>query len=152
LKLLQGNPGKKKLNANEPQPKSVLAPPPPPPHVASNPDAKAVWEKATTLLIRNRLLGEEDLILVESYALTYARKRQAERFVQERGLFFPIFTEDGEKIRYLQQYPHVNIADRCEVLLMQMADRLGLNPSSRARLSIPKDPQPKITLLDDDPA
>jgi P27 family predicted phage terminase small subunit len=138
LKILQGNPGEKRINDREPQPVLVVAPPAPPAHIAVNADAKALYEKLTTLLMRNRLLGEEDLVLVESYCTTYARKRQAERFIQERGLFFPIFTEDGKRIRYLQQYPHVNIAERSEVLLMQMGDRLGLSPAARARLFVSK--------------
>lgn len=134
LKILQGNPGGKRLNANEPRPAPLTDVPDPPTYL--NEAGKAEWKRVLTILVRIGVVTDADLDLVAIYADTFSKWCEANQFVRERGMFFPVLSEDGKKIRCLQQFPHVNIASRCAVLMVQIGDRLGLNPAVRSRLTV----------------
>lgn len=133
LRILQGNPGKKKLNSLEPMPAPISAPEPPE-HLL--PFAKEKWRELAAQLCRLRLLTGLDTDALELYCDAYAKKRDADQFLRERGMYFPILDESGKRIKYLQPYPQVSIADRCAAMMLACGDRLGLNPSARSRIQL----------------
>lgn len=135
LKILQGNPGERRLNPNEPQPEIISIVPAAPAHLTEV--AKEKWRDAAAELCRLKLLTKADIDLLANYCICYARKRDADKFIRDHGLSYPIKAEDG-RIKCLQQFPHVNISRDMAVLMMQIGDRLGMSPSSRSRISVPE--------------
>src|ERR1051325_3456696 len=80
LKLLRGNPGRRPLNVDEPQPPPVEAGSP----LAKCPkwltgDARTLWNRVAPGAIRSGLLTEVDLPAFEALCQSYARWRQFER-------------------------------------------------------------------------
>jgi len=147
LKILQGNPGRRPLNTREPMPEAI-EPPAPPEYL--QPLAKEKWRELSVVLARNRLLTALDLDTLAIYCEAYAKMRAADQFLRERGMYYPILTEDGNKIRYLQPFPQVAVAEHCVRIMLQAGDRLGLSPAARARISLPEIPPltPALQLLD----
>lgn len=131
LKILQGNPGRKPLNAREPMPDRISAPEPP---EYLLPVAKERWRELAPQLCRLQLLTGLDTDLLELYCDAYAKKEAADDFLKEHGMTYP---KAGKKVRYYRQYPQVNISERCVALMLACGDRLGLNPSARSRIQIP---------------
>ncbi|MFA4973656.1 MAG: phage terminase small subunit P27 family [bacterium] len=127
LKKIEGNPGKRPLNENEPQPLPVE---PECPHWLM-PEAKAEWKRIAPELLRLGLLTHIDKAALAGYCQAYARWSQAEARLTKRGLL--ITTQSG----YQQQRAEVSIAQRYLAILKSFIAEFGLSPSSRARMVVP---------------
>jgi P27 family predicted phage terminase small subunit len=138
LQILQGNPGRRKLNPQEPMPELVDMPRPPK-HLRKL--AKEKWNELTPELCRLRLLTKLDLTLLETYCEEYASYRKASAFIEERGEFFPIKNEKGE-VYDLRQYPAVAQRTNAIAQMTRIGDRLGLSPAYRTRISLPDKEKP----------
>ena len=132
LKIIEGNPGKRPLNTNEPQyaADAVRCP------MWLDPDAKREWRRVVKLLKANHLATEADVMALAAYCQAYARWKLAEQELSKRieedgGLYF--CTPQG----YRQQHPEVSIAQKNQQLMLQAAAKFGLDPSSRSKLSLP---------------
>lgn len=125
LKLLKGNPGKRKLNEAEPEPE-VKAP--------SCPEwltkaAKEEWDRVMPELLKLGLMSELDRAALAGYCQSYANWRQAQSRIRRFGMTFT--TEKGyEGVR-----PEVAIAQRERHLMRQFAMEFGFTPSARSRVS-----------------
>lgn len=126
LKRLQGNPGRRPLNENEPEPDAVV--PTRPGWLL--PEAKREWSRVVPQLQRLGLLTIVDRAALASYCQWWARWVQAEKVLQEKGLIFE--TPNG----YVQQRPEVAIAQKASDRCRQFCTEFGLTPSSRSRLSV----------------
>lgn len=148
LKILQGNLGKRPLNDREPKPAPLTELPEPPAYLDAI--AKEEWTKILTVLLRMRILTDADLDLVALYCDCFSKWREANDFLNKRGAYFPVLDESGKRIRALQEFPHTHIAKGYATLMMQIGDRLGLNPSARSRVVVPDGPVSDIVrrLLD----
>jgi len=140
LKVLNGNPGKRPLNQDEPKPKPVM---PPCPKVLKG-EALAEWERMSVKLQELGLLTEIDNAALAAYCQCYARWMQAEEFLEKyshdtNGNFngFMIKTTSG----YLQQLPQVSIAQRYAKLMSDYLGKFGLSPADRAGLVTPNAPE-----------
>jgi len=127
LKLLAGNPGKRKL-PNEPKPEQAKRVPSPPKDLGAI--AKAEWWRVAPELHRSGILTLLDHGLLRGYCQCYARWKECERIVTEQGMTF--HTEKG----YVVTRPEVSIGQKYYVLMRQSAEALGLSPPARARLDI----------------
>lgn len=126
LKMLEGNPGKRQINMNEPNPK---------PLVSNCPDwlsdvAKKEWKRVVPELERLGLLTCVDGVALEGYCQSYARWVEAEQFMMKHGTTFK--TPNG----YIQQVPQVAIAQKYLNMVKAFCAEFGLTPSSRSRLTI----------------
>ena len=136
VKQLEGNPGKRKADSNEPQPDT--------PEIKSPPDylgeiAQQEWWDLGPILHRNGLLTELDYSEFAAYCKVHERWVRAERVITEKGEI--IKTTNGNYI----QSPFVNIAHRCLELKQKYLTDFGMNPSARSRVSInPKKPAGKF--------
>jgi P27 family predicted phage terminase small subunit len=136
LKLLNGNPGKRALNEQEPKPEAAL--PTPPAELCE--DAKLEWERVAPLLHQLGTLCEIDRAALAAYCQAYGRWLKAERAIAimaERdqltsGLM--IKTTNGNPI----QNSLVGIANRAMVDMVRYAAEFGMTPSARSRIA--KDP------------
>lgn len=126
LKVLEGNPGKRKLNTNEPVPVRGKNPPKCPDWLED--EAKAEWKRLAKNLFELGVLTEFDIQAFASYCQAYARWREAEEFITQHGSI--VKTKNG----MWQQVPQVSIAHQNQRIMLQAAAEFGLTPSSRARI------------------
>ena len=124
LRVIQGNPGKRPLNKNEPKP--ALGRPPCPRWL--NEEAKKEWRRIVPELARIGVLTIVDRLALAGYCQAYARWRQAEEAIEKYGMIGK--TESG----YVQQLPYVSIAQKSLALMRNLAAEFGMTPSSRSRI------------------
>jgi P27 family predicted phage terminase small subunit len=146
LKLIQGNPGKRKLNKHEPQPTRGELPDPPD---YLNDDAKDEWKRVAAELYHSGVLTKIDHTTLAAYCQCFGRWMQAERGIRAmaadnelHGLIHR--TTKGEVV----QNPLVRTARHAAADMMRYATEFGLTPSARARLEVgPTPPQSKFSGL-----
>src|SRR5258708_34725619 len=105
LRILQGNPGKLKLNPHEPRPAVAALDLPSPPWLTKK--ASEVWARLRPDL---PWLSVADVDMFSAYCSNYARWRDAEDFLEAHGLTFVVReapAKKGEpgKIKFIQQWP-----------------------------------------------
>jgi P27 family predicted phage terminase small subunit len=127
LKLLQGNPGKRTLPHNEPQPE--LGVPTRPGWLA--PEAKREWNRVVPELRRLGLLARIDRAMLVMWCETWGIFVEADRDIHENGSTFK--TETG----YVGPRPEVGIRFKAIEKLSQLSARFGMSPSDRAKMSAP---------------
>lgn len=123
---MQGNPGKRPLNKNEP----VV-----PVEIPECPDhlddiAKAEWERIVPELAKAGLLTQLDRTALSLYCQTWAIWIDAETKVKKRGRVFT--TKSGHPI----QNPFHNVATKAATDLKNFAIEFGLTPSARSRIDV----------------
>lgn len=126
IKELEGNPGKRPLNKNEPKPEKKA--PKRPSWLL--PDAKKEWRRLSGELEAMGLLTQVDMAAFAGYCQAYARWKEAEEFITKHGSILK--TASG----YIQQIPQVSIAQQNQKQMRNFCSELGLSPSSRSRLNI----------------
>ena len=125
LKLLEGNPGKRQLNMNEPHLQQKL--PPACPDWLEE-EAQAEWHRLAKTLFEMGILTDLDVAPFASYCQAYARWREAEEFISQHGSI--VKTKSG----YWQTVPQVSIAHTNQKAMLQAAAEFGLTPSARSRI------------------
>ena len=136
LKVLEGNPGQRPLNENEPKPEPIAPKPP----TWLRKEAKKEWKRAAKELEKLGLLTQIDMAVFAGYCQTYAKWREAEEFIAKNGSNYeiPKYGEDGELISvYHQQYPQVSQARQYLEQINKIAAEFGMTPSARGRMSVP---------------
>lgn len=125
LKLLTGNPGKRPLNANEPNPAREV--PTCPAH--RSPTAKAEWKRLAHQLLNLGMLSALDRAVLAAYCQTYGRWVEAERKLAETPALIKLPTG------YVQQNPWLAVANKQLELMQRLMTEIGLTPVSRSRVS-----------------
>ena len=124
LKILEGNPGKRPLNENEPiPPKGTVKCP-----TWLEPEAKKEWKRLAPSLEAMGVLTQADLTAFAGYCQAYARWKEAEEFITQHGSI--VKTPSG----YWQTVPQVSIAQTYLKIMNKLAEQFGLTPSSRSRI------------------
>lgn len=82
LKLVQGNPGNRPINQNEPTPRRVFKPKPP---AVFNRKEKAKWREVSAKLAEIRVLTELDLDALEIYCRNWVTMHEAIVDINTRG-------------------------------------------------------------------
>ena len=124
LKVLEGNPGKRKLNEHEPvPPKADIRCP-----NWLMPEAKKEWKRLASSLKSMGVLTAADLTAFAGYCQAYARWREAEEFITKHGSIFK--TPSG----YVQQVPQVSIAQQNLKIMQSFCTEFGLTPACRSRI------------------
>ena len=124
VKQLEGNPGKRQLNANEPKP-AARAPSCP---KWLEDDAKKEWRRLAKQMEQLGILTEVDMAAFAGYCQAYARWKEAEEFITQHGTI--VRTPSG----YWQQVPQVSIAQTYLKVMNRFAEQFGLTPASRSRI------------------
>lgn len=140
LKLLRGNPGKRKLNDREPQPN------PGKPRVPSHLDdeARREWHRMADKLLELGLLTEIDRAALAAYCVAWSRWVDAENKVRQYGLVM-LSPDKGWPI----QSPYLAIANKAMEQMRALLVEFGMSPSSRSRIqtTAPKPPQDQFEEL-----
>lgn len=126
LKVLEGNPGKRPLNDQEPQPEKKAPKCP----TWLEPEAKKEWRRVSKILENLGILTEIDLTAFAGYCQAYARWKEAEEFLTKHGTIFK--TPSG----YIQQVPQVSIAQTYLKIMKDFCTEFGLTPSARSRIHV----------------
>lgn len=126
LKILQGNPGKRPLNLNEPKPKPIMPPIPKWLDTA----AKKEWKRIAEELKTMGLLTYIDGAALAGYCKCFSMVQAANAEIKERGTTYTTptgFLRDNPAIDRMRQYL---------TLMRQYLSEFGLSPASRAGLEI----------------
>ncbi len=97
-------------------------------------DAKRAWRRLIPLLEQMNVLTRIDGNALARYCQLWSRWKRAELFIQKHGDTYPIKDEKG-KIRCLQQFPQVAIANKLAQQLTRLEQEFGLTPSARSRIT-----------------
>lgn len=133
LKLIEGNPGKRKVNPVEPVPLPELHAPPP----FLPQEGQDEWKRVATELYNLGLLTIVDRTALAAYCHSYAIWKQATDAINQmaardqltRGLM--IKTTNGNAI----QNPLIGTANKAASDMVRYAAEFGMTPSARARIS-----------------
>ncbi len=133
LRILNGNPSGRPINKKEPTPKRGVPP---------CPDwlddlGKDCWRWLVEQLGTLGLLSMAEANTMARYCDLWSNWRQATAVIREKGFAYPIKTKDG-RLKYLQPFPQVSIANRATIELRRLEQEFGLTPASRTRLTTDK--------------
>ena len=128
LRVLEGNPGKRPLNTNEPKPRASKSIPAPPSTLGR--DGKREWRRLAKELSRMNLLTQLDLTLFHMYCQAYDRWWDASREVKKNGMV--VLTPNG----YQMQSPYLSIANRAMEQMEKYLAHFGMSPASRTRVGV----------------
>lgn len=130
LKLLRGNPGKRKINKKEPKPKLQI---PPCPKELTKP-AHEEWERVCTELYELGLLSSLDRGALTVYCAAWATLMEAEASLKKKGKVQKIISVTGRV--YEKASPWVKIANDARKQMLEAAREFGMTPSSRSRVTV----------------
>ena len=125
LKILEGNPGKRPLNKNEPKPKPVA---PRMPTWLSN-EAKQEWRKLAPELEKLGLLS-----VIDGISLAILCQETANYRVAVTDYKKALFLGKGNQKR---KHPALQVGRDAATLIKSFIGEFGLSPSARTRLDIP---------------
>ena len=127
LKLVKGNPGRRPIKGNEPEPEIVQAPKPP--GWLDN-NALAVWDVTATELDRIGMLTKVDLIALSHYCDWHSTYLWASRDIEMNGMIL----EDSSGRRY--RNPATTIKNEASRHVRSYAAEFGLTCSARSGMVI----------------
>jgi P27 family predicted phage terminase small subunit len=119
IKELEGNPGKRKLNENEPKPETEGTLPV---RSGSRKRRRKEWHRLAKKMEAIGILTEVDMAAFAAYCQSYARWKEAEEFITEHGSL--VRTPSG----YWQQVPQVSIAQTYMKQMGKVCD--GVRPDA----------------------
>jgi P27 family predicted phage terminase small subunit len=146
-RVLEGTPGKRKLNPAE---APIPAPPDafdePPTGLGVNAHAITEWRRLAPLLRKVRLVTEADRAALLALCVEWARYLDATAEVARLGMV--VKAPSG----YPMPNPYLPIATRALAACIKLWPELGLTPSSRSRVRItPEDAPDAFTEFDSPP-
>lgn len=138
IKLIQGNPGKRKLNDREPEPPAGA------PECPEYLDAVArgEWDRLVKILLAMRVLTEADYIALGNLCQSYSTMIDAQRKLSKAGILYK--SQSG----YIQQSPLLGIVNSQMTLINALVREFGLTPSSRTRVSTVEEPRRRNKFAD----
>lgn len=138
-KELAGNPGKRALNKAEPDFTKVTNVDPPE-WLAE--EASAMWSMVVPELLAQKVICITDLHNVEAFCTAYGNWRSAQRLVVEHGPL--MMSEMGSPMKN----PALTAAKEAMAQMVTFGALLGLDPSSRSRLTGGKKPASSNAFLE----
>ena len=128
---LQGNPGKRKIPTDTPQPDKLYDIPRPPKNL--NKIAKERWKYLAGRLSKCGILTDIDLDTLEVCCSSLAIAREAAGELSENGLTIETFNENGS-LREKKKSPYLSTFCEALIIFDKFGAKLGLSPSDRVRL------------------
>jgi len=133
----EGNPGKRRLNDSEPQPRATV--PRCPEHLDEH--AKKEWKRLTPVLRRMRVLTEADWMTLANLCQTWSTLVKAQTKLTEMGILYK--TPSG----YVQQSPLLSVVNQCVDTITKLSREFGLTPAARSRIMVQTEPEPEDDLM-----
>lgn len=139
LKILRGNPGKRRLHAGELRPQQGM--PRCPDHLL--PEARAEWRRMSRQLCALGILTLIDRAALAMYCQAWARWVEAEAHVKKHGLVirapvtgFPI------------QNPFLAVSNKAQEQMRSLLIEFGMTPASRTRIDVTRAGSPSPEVLE----
>lgn len=132
LKALEGNPGKRKLNLDAPEPEGMAKCP-----TDLSVEAKNEWKRVAKELHDLGLFTIIDRTALAVYCDAYDKWITATKALDKHGLTMEYTNKNGST--NITARPEVNIATKYAQIIKSFCAEFGLTPSSRCRLLLPKD-------------
>lgn len=134
LKVIEGNPGRRPLNANEPKPEIALPDPP----ISLKGLAREEWDAMAQELYKLKLLSKIDRAALAAYCQAWAIFNSAVETLNDmaardelsHGVM--IKTKSGNVI----QNPVVGTINKAARDMVRFASEFGMTPSARARIAV----------------
>jgi P27 family predicted phage terminase small subunit len=127
LKIVRGNPGKRAINATEPEHPPIIDAACPEDLV--DPAARAEWTRVATTLIRVGQVSIVDRVTLIGYCLKYAQWKALEEEARKHP--FIVKAPSGYPI----PNPALGMANKVFALMLKAAAELGITPASRSRVT-----------------
>jgi P27 family predicted phage terminase small subunit len=134
MKVATGNPGKRPLNAAEPNPAAAV--PECPPELGAV--AHREWDRLVGELAVLKLLNNLDPAALAAYCGSYSLWAESMEAIQKFGTM--VKSPSGYPI----QSPYVAIANRQAEIMMRIASELGFTPASRSRICTSSKAEPTL--------
>lgn len=139
LNILDGNPSRRPM---VPDDVTIVATMPlvKPAAIEANDVASAEWDRLCAAMPPG-LYDAADVAVLAEYAMAWSMFLEAQAQIDARGILIeePITDKDGSIVDYkVKANPAVSIWKAASETLLKTGDRLGLNPSVRARMQLPK--------------
>jgi P27 family predicted phage terminase small subunit len=131
LKVIRGNPGKRPINRNEPQPSRHVVMP-----EWLSPEAQRHWPAVAEQLHAAGLLTAIDTTALGLYCEAFARWKHANAQIVKYGTV--VKSPNGFPI----QSPYLAIANKAHDQMTKLLAEFGMTPSSRSRCTIAKSDDP----------
>ena len=128
LKLVADNPGKRKLNEDEPEPDEIKSINPP---AHLSPEAANKWPDMVEMLSRNHVFTEMDIDMLAVYCEAFAEWVEAKDKLADIGKIVR-----SPKSGYPVPSPYVSIKNNAEKTMQNGMAEFGMSPASRSRVSI----------------
>jgi P27 family predicted phage terminase small subunit len=142
LKVLTGNPGKRPLNVDEPQPEPAI--PDCPPELGDV--AKREWDRLVGELATLRIITNLDRAALAAYCNAYGLWADSIESIQKYGTM--VKSPNG----YPVQSPYIAIANRQAEIMLRIASEFGFTPASRSRIAAPSPAERSLfDLMEDEP-
>lgn len=138
LKILQGNPGNKPLNHDEPKPRVASALPPPPQHLTNYPLAVENWQVEGKVLVGVGILTDADWRVFASRCYLYSEMVSMMEDIRIKGRVVDVvtFSRNGSMTTRTVSNPMVKMLDTTIAEYRRTGNLLGLDPVSRGRLRV----------------
>lgn len=127
-KKLEGNPGKRALNDQEPQPDVAI--PECPPHLEG--EARKEYQRITAELVKLKILSEVDRAALVAYCQAWGDYVQATKEIKKEGEV--LYSDKGNA--YIN--PWKNIQTSAMDRMLRFSAEFGMTPSSRTRIKVEK--------------
>jgi P27 family predicted phage terminase small subunit len=127
VKKLEGNRGKRKLNAREPKPAAPVTLTPP---EWLGPVAIEYWHRLAPRLEKLGVLTELDVDLLALLCDAWQKKHEARETIDKCGGYH--YTESG----FIVAHPAMAQEHKANELIRKLNTELGLTPSSRAGMEV----------------
>lgn len=140
LKLINGNPGRRPLNKEEPQFESGMP---------DKPDwfdtyASEEWDRLTTNLNGQRVFTKNDLGILVSICIAYEQLRETLAIIKAVGRSYTV--EDMGGNTHYKARPECVRFETAQKEYRTLLAEIGFSPSSRSRIkTLPEPPKPKGT-------
>jgi P27 family predicted phage terminase small subunit len=135
--IAEGNPGKRKINRNEPDLGDGM--PQCPDYLDE--EAKRQWCQLAPILHRARLLKEGHYIALGNLCQAYSTMKKAQGMLDKSGLI--IKTRSG----YVQQSPLISIITTNMELVTKLSREFGLTPASSRSLAVTEEKEDELAKL-----
>jgi len=136
LKLIAGNPGKRALNAHEPQPRADLAAPP----AWLTERQQGTWREVVELSPPG-LLKDVDASVFAVWVVAFDLYQEASEKLARTGMLIK-----APNTGVPMQSPYLAIVNRQAQIMLKAAAEMGFTPASRSRVVVKRD-----AIVADDP-
>ena len=128
---LTGNPGKRKMPYDTPQPTKLNCIPDAPAHLDEI--GKEIWVHLAGELVNSGILTEIDVFALENCCVSLSIARRAAKEMQDNKLVYARKDEDGN-IKDIKKTPYLAVYTEALSVFDSNGAKLGLSPSDRVRL------------------